>query len=173
MQTDGLQDVTDQGQGQHQEVQNGTDDQAENGTDKAPVLVHAPAQVGDQAGGGEHVGETSVGRAGAAHCTGGHEGQPVVVGQPGQGVGEGGVGGAAVEGDLDGWAELMADPVAAQIKGHDGDTWVLACVLFDVKAVVTSTSTVLKDLHTVEADLLGKLDWDASFDYKAERSRRK
>ncbi|MHA7127979.1 hypothetical protein ACRTEC_16550 [Janibacter indicus] len=31
---------------------------------------------------------------------------------------------------------VMADPVAAQIKGHDGDTWVLACVLFDVKAVV-------------------------------------
>ena len=31
---------------------------------------------------------------------------------------------------------VTATPVAAQIKGHDGDDWVLACVLFDVKAVV-------------------------------------
>ena len=62
-------------------------------------------QVGDQAGGGEHVGETSVGRAGAAHCTGGHERQPVVVGQPGQGVGEGGVGGASVQSKLNGQAD--------------------------------------------------------------------
>lgn len=33
-------------------------------------------------------------------------------------------------------ATMTATPVAAQIKGHDGDEWVLACVLFDVTAVV-------------------------------------
>ena len=33
-------------------------------------------------------------------------------------------------------ATMTATPVAAQIKGHDGNDWVLACVLFDVKAVV-------------------------------------
>lgn len=32
---------------------------------------------------------------------------------------------------------ITADPVAAQVKGRDGDSWVLACVLFDVKAVVS------------------------------------
>ena len=62
-------------------------------------------QVGDQAGGGEYVGEAGVGGAGAAHCTGGHEGQPVVVGQPGQGVGEGGVSGASIQCELNGQAD--------------------------------------------------------------------
>ena len=62
-------------------------------------------QVGDQAGGGEHVGDAGVGGAGAAHCAGGHEGQPVVVGQPDQGVGEGGVGGASIQGELNGQAD--------------------------------------------------------------------
>lgn len=31
---------------------------------------------------------------------------------------------------------MTASPVAAQIKGREGDDWVLACVLFDVTAVV-------------------------------------
>ena len=62
-------------------------------------------QVGDQAGGGEYVGEAGVGGAGAAHCTGGYEGQPVGVGQPGQGIGEGGIGGASVQGELNGQAD--------------------------------------------------------------------
>ncbi|MEK4243674.1 hypothetical protein NYE39_16920 [Janibacter sp. FSL W8-0316] len=31
---------------------------------------------------------------------------------------------------------MTVTPVAAQVKGHDGDEWVLACVLFDVTAVV-------------------------------------
>ena len=62
-------------------------------------------QVGDQAGGGEHVGEAGVGWAGAAHCPGGHEGQSVGVGQPGQGVGEGGVSGTSVQSELNGQAD--------------------------------------------------------------------
>ena len=39
-------------------------------------------QVGDESGRGENIGKPGVGGAGAAHCTGGHEGQPVGVGQP-------------------------------------------------------------------------------------------
>ena len=73
-------------------------------TDGGQVTAGA-FQVGDQAGGGEHVGDAGVGGAGAAHCAGGHEGQPVVVGQPDQGVGEGGVGGASIQGELNGQAD--------------------------------------------------------------------
>ena len=59
-------------------------------------------QVCDQAGSGEHIGETCVGGAGTAHRTGGHDRKPVRVSKAGQGLGEGGVGGAAVQGELDG-----------------------------------------------------------------------
>jgi len=59
-------------------------------------------QVSDESGRGENIGKPGVGGAGAAHCTGGHEGQPVVVSQPGQDVGESGIGGTSIQGELNG-----------------------------------------------------------------------
>ena len=53
-------------------------------------------QVSDESGRGENIGKPGVGGAGAAHCTGGHEGQPVVVSQPGQDIGESGIGGTSI-----------------------------------------------------------------------------
>lgn len=47
------------------------------------------------------------------------------------------LGSAGVSGQDAGTAAAMTvTPVAAQVKGRDGDDWVLACVLFDVTAVV-------------------------------------
>jgi len=37
---------------------------------------------------------------------------------------------------------LRAVPVGAQVKGTDGDEWVLACVLLDVTATVARTATI-------------------------------
>ena len=58
-------------------------------------------EVEVQAGGGQDVGEVGVGGAGAADGPGGDQRQVGVVGERGEGVGQGGVGRAAVEGELD------------------------------------------------------------------------
>ena len=37
---------------------------------------------------------------------------------------------------------MVATPGAAQVKGVDGDGWVLACVLMDVRAVLVTDSRI-------------------------------
>lgn len=39
-------------------------------------------------------------------------------------------------------ASVVVTPVAAQVKGIDGSDWVLACVLFDVKAQAATTARI-------------------------------
>ena len=39
-------------------------------------------------------------------------------------------------------AAVVATPVAAQVKGVDGTDWVLACVLLDVKAQISTQARI-------------------------------
>ena len=43
---------------------------------------------------------------------------------------------------LDATTVVTATPVAGQVKGVDGDRWVLACVLLDVRATITATARI-------------------------------
>ena len=43
---------------------------------------------------------------------------------------------------LDAATVVTATPVAAQVKGTDGDDWALACVLLDVRATITATARI-------------------------------